>query len=405
MLVIWKVTLPASTWLKSLRQYAINPVFSLVVLLAAALPVYVSYASFFRNQQSAQHLIVPANIIRASVKLAMKEIHSNIPFTVVGADAKRNVSSHDKPLLTLFVVGETARAANFSLGGYARETNPLLSKRDVLYFSNVHSCGTATAISLPCMFSDLPRSEFNLSAAEHRDTVLDILQRAGLHVEWIDNQSGCKGVCARTPYEQAEKYDPGLCSKGECLDEELLRAMDRKLPEINADSVLFLHPMGSHGPSYYRRVPAEHTTFTPTCATERIEKCTGEQIVNAYDNTIVYTDYILANLIDRLKQFQQQFDTVLIYISDHGESLGEKGLYLHGEPYAIAPPFQKDVPMLMWFSTGAAARLGVDLGCLRNKLTQPFTHDNVSHTLLGLNGVSTSAYRPQLDILKTCRGG
>ena len=182
----------------------------------------------------------------------------------------------------------------------------------------------------------------------------------------------------------------------------MLYALDAKLPTVNRDAVVVLHAMGSHGPTYYRRVPPQMAVFQPTCATERIETCTDAEIVNAYDNSIVYTDYVLAGLIDRLGR-NTAVDSVLFYISDHGESLGENGLYLHGQPYLIAPDVQKQVPMLMWFSGGALPRLGVDADCLRNKLGQSASHDNVAHTLLGLAGVSTTVYRPQLDSLQSCR--
>lgn len=403
MLVIWRVSMPSLTWLQTLRQYVVGTVLGLVLLFGAALPVYVSYASFFRNNHLAEHLIVPGNVIRAGVKLVRKQLHTNVPYVTVGEDAKRVTAMHDKPLLTLVVVGETARAANFSLGGYRRDTNPMLRQRKVLYFSNVHSCGTATAMSVPCMFSDLPREEFDLNAADRRDTVLDILQRAGLNVLWLDNQSGCKGVCDRVPNEHADHYNPLLCKDGECLDDLLWLALDDKLPKLTGDSVLLMHQMGSHGPGYYRRVPDDHVVFKPTCATEHIETCSTEQIVNAYDNTIAYTDVILAGLIDRLQKVQDKVDSVLLYVSDHGESLGEEGLYLHGQPYALAPEVQKHVPMVMWLSSGAPARLNLDLQCLQRRQDAALSHDNISHTLLGLNDVTTQAYRPALDFLKGCR--
>jgi lipid A ethanolaminephosphotransferase len=403
LLLIWNVTLPVTGWLKSLWQYLLTGMVALVAVFVVALPQYVSYASFFRNQPDSYMLLAPGNVIAAAIKLVKNNLNARRPFVIVGADARRGPEAHDKPLLTLLVVGETARAANFSLGGYARVTNPLLQKRAVLYFSNVRSCGTATAMSVPCMFSDLPRAEFDVNGADHRDTVLDILQRAGVTVTWLDNQADCKGVCARVPMESAGQYDPSSCAKGECLDETLLHALDSKLPTIKTDRLLVMHQMGSHGPSYYRRVPPGRVTFQPTCATERIEKCTSEQIVNAYDNSIAYTDYILDGLIARLQRQQEQLDSVLIYVSDHGESLGENGLYLHGHPYAIAPEAQKHVPMIIWYSNGVAARLGLDTHCLRGRLAEAFSHDNLSHTLLGLSDVITSTYRPQLDILRGCR--
>lgn len=273
----------------------------------------------------------------------------------------------------------------------------------MFYFRDVRSCGTATAVSVPCMFSDLPRDEFELSKADHRDTVLDVMQRAGLAVSWIDNQSGCKGVCARVPTRDAEADHPSSCSDGECLDDALLYALSAELPRVSADSVIVMHSMGSHGPAYYRRVPKDHEVFSPTCATERIETCSREQIVNAYDNTIAYTDFVLAGLIDRLAARADTIDSVLLYVSDHGESLGEGGLYLHGQPYLIAPEVQKKVPMLFWFSPGAGKRIGLDAACLRERLTEPASHDFVSHTLLGLTEVRTGIYRPGLDLLRGCR--
>jgi lipid A ethanolaminephosphotransferase len=301
------------------------------------------------------------------------------------------------------VVGETARAANFSLGGYERETNPQLKQRGVFYFTDVRSCGTATAISVPCMFSDLPRGEFKLNQAEHRDTVLDILQRVGLPVNWVDNQSGCKKVCARVNSEQAENYHRESCRDGECLDDALLHVLEAKLPQVARDALLVLHAMGSHGPTYFRRVTPDREVFKPTCPTERIETCSDEQIVNSYDNSIAYTDYVLGGLIDQLAAQSARIDSVLVYVSDHGESLGESGLYLHGQPYLIAPDVQKKVPMLLWFSQAAPTRLKLDVNCLKAQTHHSFSHDNLSHTLLGLAEVSTSIYRAKLDLLHSCR--
>jgi lipid A ethanolaminephosphotransferase len=401
--LLWRVKLPATGWLRAARDHAIGIVAGLALFFAAGLPMYSHYASFFRNQDVARYLIAPANVVVGSVTLVRKSLHTNVPFVQVGLDAKRVTVPGAKPLLVLVVVGETARAANFSLGGYARDTNPLLQQRDVYYFPHVISCGTSTAVSVPCMFSDLPRAEFNLSKADRRDTVLDILQRAGLAVNWIDNQSGCKKVCERVPHENAQGYHPDSCSNGECLDDALLHAIDAKLPGIDRDTVLLLHAMGSHGPTYHRRVTPEHEKFKPTCATERIEQCSDAEIVNAYDNSIAYTDFVLAGLIDRLAANADRIDAVLLYVSDHGESLGENGLYLHGQPYMIAPAVQKEVPMLLWFSKAAPRRLGLDLACVRNSLGHAASHDNFSHTLLGLGSVNTSVYRPVLDLLHPCK--
>jgi lipid A ethanolaminephosphotransferase len=400
--LVWMVSLPQSTWLQSLRDYVLGVAAGVALICVAVLPMYGTYVSLFRNDHAVRHLITPANILLGSAELLQKSLRGEIPFEQVGLDARRTSPPADKPMLILVVVGETARAANFSLGGYARQTNPLLQQRDVYYFSNVYSCGTSTAVSLPCMFSDLPRRKFDLSKAARRDSVLDILQRAGLAVTWIENQSGCKHVCDRVHNETAAAYHPASCSRGECLDEVLLHALNAKLPRIDRDAVLVMHTMGSHGPAYYRRASPQTAIFQPVCATERIETCSDAEIVNAYDNSIVYTDYVLAGLIDRLAA-DQDIDSLLMYVSDHGESLGENGLYLHGQPFLIAPAVQKHVPMLLWFSPGAMPRLRIDPNCLRARLAAATSHDNVSHTLLGLADVATSARRPELDSLQPCR--
>jgi lipid A ethanolaminephosphotransferase len=402
-IVVWRARLPVDTWLRASRDYVLGALAGLALLFGAGLPLYSSYASYFRNQEVARYFITPANVLVGSVTLARKTLRGHQPYIKVGEDAQRPGTKPAKPLLILLVVGETARAANFSLGGYAKQTNPQLKQRGVIYFTDARSCGTATAMSVPCMFSDLPRDEFKLNQADHRDSVLDILQRAGLPVNWVDNQSGCKKVCARVPSEQAQSYHRESCRDGECLDEALLHVLEAKLPQVARDALLVLHAMGSHGPTYFRRVTPDREVFKPTCPTERIETCTDEQIVNSYDNSIAYTDYVLGGLIDKLAAQSARMDSVLLYISDHGESLGENGLYLHGQPYFIAPDVQTKVPLLFWFSENAPARLDLDLNCLRSKVHSPFSHDNLSHTLLGLADVSTSAYRPKLDLLRSCR--
>lgn len=397
----WMVALRVQGAWHLARDWVLGCLAGVALVFIAGLPMYGHYVSYFRNESAARYLIAPANVVVGLTRLARKSLEVHGPHEAVGLDARRNPAA-SRPLLMVLVVGETARAANFSLGDYARETNPGLARRGVFYYTDVTSCGTATAMSLPCMFSELPRDEFRLGQARRRDSVLDIVQRAGVAVRWIENQSGCKGVCERVPHEMAEAYYPQACERGECLDETLLHALDAQLRQVKDDTLLVLHAMGSHGPAYHRRVPPDHAPFQPTCATHRIETCDDAAIVNAYDNTIFYADYILAGLIDRLAA-APQVDPVLLYVSDHGESLGERGLYLHGQPYALAPALQKQVPMLLWLPNNSISRLGIDAGCLRRGLTEPRSHDHLSHTLLGIAGIETDAYRANLDLIANCR--
>ena len=303
-------------------------------------------------------------------------------------------------------MGETSRAANFSLGGYAHDTNPRLKQDNVVYFPNTTSCGTATAISVPCMFSNMPRQNYDEELAHHQEGLLDIIQRAGIQVLWNENDGGCKGACDRVPHQDVTALNlPGLCIDGECQDEALFHQLEDYINNLQHDGVIVLHTIGSHGPTYYNRYPAAFRKFTPTCDTSQIQTCTQEQLVNTYDNTILYIDYIVDKAIKLLQSKQDKFTTSLVYLSDHGESLGEDGVYLHGLPYSIAPETQKHIPMLIWLSEDYQKRYGVDNQCLQKEAQQKnFSQDNLFSTMLGMTGVSTKEYRAQDDILTACRG-
>jgi lipid A ethanolaminephosphotransferase len=299
----------------------------------------------------------------------------------------------------VLVVGETARAANFSLLGYPRETNPELAKSNVVAFSNVTSCGTSTEVSVPCMFSPYGRADYDERRIRNSESLLNVLARAGYAVRWFDNQSGCKGVCqgGGIAYEK-------LCPDEQCQDEVLARRLEAELPMVTGDTVFVLHMMGNHGPAYFQRYPRAFRRFLPDCATAELRECSRAEVVNAYDNAILYTDHVLAQVIDVLSERAGGMESAMLYVSDHGESLGEHGLYLHGIPYAIAPEVQTRVPMLVWVSRQMTGSGDVDLPCLRRKAHDELSHDNLFHSVLGLLNVETSAYRAARDIFDGCRG-
>lgn len=307
-----------------------------------------------------------------------------------------------KPRLTIIVTGETARAENFSLGGYGRPTNPELQARDIFYFKNATSCGTATATSVPCMFSNLTRADYSHSKALATENLLDVLSHAGVHVEWWDNNTGSKNVANRVKEVTLSNHtDKRFCADGECQDGVLLDGLDTWLDGVSQDTVLVLHQMGSHGPAYYLRYPEAFRQFTPECQTAEFSECSREQIVNSYDNTILFTDHVIATIIDKLKAREDKFSPSLFYASDHGESLGEYGLYLHGAPYMLAPSQQTHVPMLVWFGSEQKAEMNLD--CLRKETEGPASHDNLFHTALGMMQVDTAARDPALDLASACR--
>jgi lipid A ethanolaminephosphotransferase len=162
--------------------------------------------------------------------------------------------------------------------------------------------------------------------------------------------------------------------------------------------------MGSHGPAYFKRTPAAFKKFTPECADTSLSRCDRQQIVNAYDNTIVFTDHFLSQVIAWLKHQEKTSTPAMLYMSDHGESLGEKNIYLHGMPYNVAPPEQTQVPLITWLSPGFEQLSRVSTRCLQSQRDKPLSHDHLFHSVLGLMAVKTTAYQRELDFFAPCEG-
>jgi lipid A ethanolaminephosphotransferase len=402
---LWRLPLlPAPSVLKGLAQRLGLMLAALALLLASLLAVYQPMASLMRNHTQVRYLLNPLNSLWSVAVVAAKPFQKPKTLQIVGADAKWVGQAGAKPKILLLVVGETARSANFQLNGYGRATNPLLSQRsDLLSFTQVASCGTSTAASLPCMFAPQGRADF--SDKLHEESLLDVLQRAGLAVLWIDNQSGCKGVCERVPtVSTAADKDPRYCAGGECMDAIMISRLDAEIAKLPAERrakgvVVVLHQMGSHGPAYFKRSPSAHKVFQPECQSNTLQDCPRPNIVNAYDNSVVYTDFVLNQAMDWLQSHADTASGALLYVSDHGESLGENNLYLHGLPYAIAPDFQKHVPWIEWH----APDFGLDLACLRQRRDMPMSHDNLFHTVLGMMQVQTAVYTQTQDVYEACR--
>jgi len=249
------------------------------------------------------------------------------------------------------------------------------------------------------MFSMLGRANYSDEKAKSHEGLLDVLQRAGVKVSWRDNQSGCKGVCDRIAHETLGPQSPeAQCQDGECLDESLLGGLQARIDQASGDTVLVLHMMGSHGPAYYKRYPREFAVFQPECTTSQLDQCSPAQLRNSYDNSLLYTDHVLARLIQLLRQNKSGRDIAMLYLSDHGESLGEGNFYLHGAPALIAPAYQTHVPALLWLSD----RYPLNAACLRDKASQRYSQDYLFHSVLGLQQVRTDLYRAELDLFAAC---
>ena len=412
--LLWRARIAWTTPLRQLRQNAIVFAAACAVLASAGGLFFQDLSATMRNHTQLRYLINPLNSFYALAIVGRQPVQrSGVAVLPLGEDAHLPaLATGAKPPLMVMVVGETARADHIGLNGYARDTTPRLgSEPGVASLRNVWSCGTNTAASVPCMFSNLGREAFENRPA-NTEGLADVLQRAGYAVLWLDNQAGgCKGVCDRVPkvdYRALQAAAPELCQGDECFDEVMLRGLDERIARLPAERrargvVVFMHQMGSHGPAYYQRTPAAFKKFLPECTTNALQQCQREEVVNAYDNTIAYTDHFLASTIDWLKTREAQWAPALVYVSDHGESLGENNLYLHGLPYRFAPDVQKHVPWISWFSPQFERQSGVATACLKAKADERLSHDDYFHSALGLLNVQTRVYEAARDIGASCR--
>jgi lipid A ethanolaminephosphotransferase len=413
---LWHRPVVSRVWWAQTGRNLVGVVVGLLMVVGTGLASYQGLASLMRNHKSVRYMINPLNSVYAASRVAADQLPQQVrALQPVGEDATLGASyaAQARAPLLMLVVGETARAQNWGLNGYARDTTPALARwqqqGDLVNFSQVRACGTNTHVSLPCIFSPLTREQGG-DQTPTQENLLDVLQRAGLAVLWLDNQSGCKGICERVPNASTRELQlPGLCEGGECFDEAMLQGLDERIAALDPARrargvVLVLHQMGSHGPAYSKRTPLDHKPFMPECISNTLSACPPDQLVNAYDNTIAYTDRFLDLSLQWLQRqaTDGRFDTGLVYVSDHGESLGENGLYLHGVPFAFAPDQQTHVPMVSWLSPAWQQRAGVRMDCLRARQAEPLSHDNLFHTVLGLMDVTTQVREPALDALAPC---
>ncbi|MFK5925136.1 MAG: phosphoethanolamine--lipid A transferase [Desulfuromusa sp.] len=397
--LIYKVKTPIQTIRRSLISTTATISISLLIIIIALFSFSKFYTSFFREHKPLRYYTNPTYAFYSAGKYVGNKFDSReTQLQAIGLDAKKDEASEGRRL-AIVVVGEAARADRFSLNGYEKITNPLLRDEDIINFSNMYSCGTTTAISVPCMFSYLERNNYSDKKAKSTENILDVLARSGVKVLWRDNNSSSKGVADRVLYQDYRTSENNKMCDGECRDVGMLVGLQNFIDQQQeGDILIVLHQMGNHGPAYFKRYPEAFEKFTPVCRTNQLEECQQEEIGNAYDNAILYTDYFLTQTIALLKQNDGKFQPALVYMADHGESLGEGGLYLHGMPYFMAPDAQKHVGALMWF--GESAKQEINTERLKKVASNDFSHDNLFHTLLGLMRVKTTLYEKEKDILR-----
>lgn len=399
MFLIYKTEVKEALFKQDLILKLKTILISVIVIFVMAISFGKFYASFLREQKPLRYYTNPTYWIYSMGKFGstfFKNPHRALE--IIGRDSVIPLYDVDRDLVIL-VVGETARRDRFSLNGNKNETNPLLKKENVLSFTNATSCGTSTAISVPCIFSYFGRGKFNVDDANSTENLLDVLSHTkDVNILWRDNNSDSKGVAVRAKFEDYKTSATNTICDEECRDVGMLVGLQKHINDVKEKDILIvLHQMGNHGPAYYKRYPKEFEIFKPVCQTSELGKCTNEEITNAYDNAILYTDYFLSKVIELLKSNGGKFNTAMLYVSDHGESLGENGIYLHGLPYMMAPKEQKDVAMIMWFGGAMASETNYVL--LKTRLSEAYSHDNVFHTILGMFEVISPVYKPQMDIL------
>ncbi len=406
LLVFWpqvqRVALVHQLW-----RWPLGVGMSFAILAGGLFAHYKDYSAMLRERHDVMGAYQPGASLVASWRFVREQWKTADPVAVpYGRDAVAGarLKAADKPVLLVLFVGETTRAQNFGLNGYARDTTPELAKRDVIAFTDTTSCGTSTAVSVPCMFSGLGKARYSREAALGRENLLDVLAHAGLKVEWHDNNTGDQNIARRTGWSRIERsVAPGSCAQ-ECTDEAMLPVIAQTADTMDRNTVLVLHMIGSHGPAYHLRYPAERRAFQPDCLSTQFSDCTAEEIVNAYDNSIRETDFVLARTIDILAASERVIPAML-FLSDHGESLGENGLYLHAAPDFMAPPEQTQVPFVLWLDPRFSTTMGVDARCMKTRADRPASHDNLFSTVLGLMDVQTALHDPELDISAACRSG
>ncbi|KQB15282.1 phosphoethanolamine transferase [Rhodobacter capsulatus] len=407
--LIFGLPLKPVRWRSLIWRWPLGVALMLGLLLAMVVGNYRSFAPAVRNHREMLAAFQPGAPLRAMVRYGLLRFATaDITAAPHGRDARPGplLQAAPKPVLFVLFVGETARAQNFGLNGYGRDTTPELAKLDVVNFTDTASCGTSTAVSVPCMFSDLGTEGYTQKRFLGRENLVDILAHAGLKVEWIDNNTGDQQVAKRLgPVTRIDAtLDPAACAGGECTDAAFLPIIKARMQTITENTVLVLHMIGSHGPAYYLRYPADQAVFKPDCRSSAFADCQPGEIVNAYDNSIRMTDHVLAGTI-RMMAAQDRVIPALYFVSDHGESLGEKGLYLHAAPMFMAPDEQRKVPFVIWLSQAFQDAMQVPQSCLAAQSGAAVSQDNLFHSVLGLLDIRTSVRKDALDLSHDCRKG
>ena len=388
-----------ATWQKDLLSRVKLIVLSVVLLALILLPVAGKLDTFVQERKHLLYMLVPSNYIGSTIgAIKVVKKHGNLKPLDKKAELNRYWKQNGRKNLFVVVVGESVRADSYALNGYERDANKYLQEfaKDMMVFKHAKACGTSTAISVPCMFSPYGQKDFVPGSASYVENVLDVFNYNGYKAIWRENNSSCKGNCSRIITEI-------FCQDNSCMDGLMQNDLKEKLEEINDNAIVVLHQYGSHGPDYFKRYPKEFEIYKPVCQKEILKDCSYDEIRNAYDNSVVYNSYLAAEMLKDLQELDDKYNVVVFYTSDHGESLGENGVYLHAAVYKYAPHYQTEVPFWIWMPQKTKQNMNYDEICLSKQSERQISHDNLFHSLLGVSGLKIDAYDENLDVFAPCR--
>jgi len=362
------------TW----KKFLITSSVTLVFILAL---VYVNASNWLwidKNSKTLGGLAMPWSY---SVNLSLFYIHKHQKNEKEILLPNATIKDNKKSVIVL-VIGESARRQNFSLYGYKKNTNPLLSKTPNLFHFDATSCATYTTAGVKCILE-------HTSTDELYEILPNYLYRNNVEVIWRTTNWGEPPIHIKN-YQNTDALMPNCKGDGCKFDEILLSGLKEQILGSTKNKILIvLHTSTSHGPSYSKKYPAQFEVFKPVCNSVELGNCSQTDLINAYDNTIVYTDYILHSLIENLKELKE-YNSAMIFVSDHGESLGEKNLYMHGVPMSIAPKEQYEIPFIVWLSDSSK----------QLKPNKMLSQNNVFHSVLNFLGIQSPIYNEQMNIFK-----
>ena len=361
----------------SFKRFLANIGAGLGIVLAVALGHMKNWPWIDRNSTELGSLLMPwsytVNTFRyysAEKKRNAKEIL--LPDTAINSDSRD---------VCVLIIGESARRDHFSLYGYERETNPYTVKDSVTALI-ADASATYTTAGVKAILEHAPVNKLH-------EILPNYLNRAGVDVSWrtsnwgeppvhIEKYYKVKDLKERFP-EADDRYDSILL---EGLKEDIL-ASDK------AKTLVVLHTNTSHGPTYYKKYPSDFEIFTPVCTTVEMSKADHQELMNAYDNGIIYTDWLIHSVIEILKEIPDS-RTCMLYVSDHGESLGENNLYMHGVPMSMAPKEQIEIPFIVWDSDEETTI----------KPLEKVGHYHVFHSILNFMGIDSPIYDEDKNIFE-----